>query len=171
MRGVWIYGPSGVGKSWSARRDFPGAYPKLCNKWWDGYQGQANVIMDDIGMEALYARSAVEALGDRYCVVLENKGGASTTVKIRNFVVTSQYSMEEIFGGDSKTLEALRRRFSRLSISRLISILLVGLLWLLRRIRRRRIRLLSTALLSTHTWLMNLRMRTWSSSLYSRIVN
>ena len=54
--------------------------------------------------------------GDRYCVVLENKGGASTTVKIRNFVVTSQYSMEEIFGGDSKTLEALRRRFQVIHI-------------------------------------------------------
>lgn len=51
LRGIWIWGASGAGKSRLARDKFPNSYPKLCNKWWDGYKGQETVIMDDIGKD------------------------------------------------------------------------------------------------------------------------
>jgi len=49
VKGYWYWGPTGLGKSKTARENFPNFYPKLCNKWWDGYQGQPHVIMDDLG--------------------------------------------------------------------------------------------------------------------------
>lgn len=42
---IWIVGKSGVGKSWYAKSFMP--YMKAQNKWWDGYEGQSEVLIDD----------------------------------------------------------------------------------------------------------------------------
>lgn len=44
----WICGPTGCGKSYGVSKEFPDAYPKMCNKWWDGYQGEDTVVIEDL---------------------------------------------------------------------------------------------------------------------------
>jgi len=43
----WYYGPPGTGKSRKVRQDYPNVYDKPLNKWWDAYEDQEVVVLDD----------------------------------------------------------------------------------------------------------------------------
>lgn len=107
--GVWYWGVPGAGKSYLARQRFPKAYLKMANKWWDGYQQQENVILDEIEKDCKLGHH-LKIWTDSYGFIAEIKGEA---VKIRpkNFVITSNYSIEEVFGEDMMLVTALKRRF------------------------------------------------------------
>lgn len=67
--------------------------------------------MDDLDPErAKMLAQNIKLWADRYGVVLETKGGAMAD-SYKNFVITSQYSIKDCFGYDTKTLEAMERRF------------------------------------------------------------
>lgn len=115
LRGIWIWGAAGAGKSRWAREQSKSMYPKLCNKWWDGYQGEEVVVMDDLMPEHKCLCQQLKIWADRYDCILETKGGA-VHAQYQWFIVTSQYTIEDIFE-DDRDREAICRRFQQYEIS------------------------------------------------------
>lgn len=108
--GHWYQGPPNTGKSYTARERYPGYYDKPCNKWFDGYRGEETIILDDFDHQHKVLGHHLKRWGDRYAFPAEQKG---TTIQIRpkRIVVTSNYSIDEIFSEDPLLVKALKRRY------------------------------------------------------------
>jgi len=98
----WIYGPTGSGKSQTARElCSDDVYCKASgNKWWDGYDGHECVILDDF-RESWFEFTTVLALLDRYGYLIETKGGGRQ-FKPRLIVITSQHSPKYCFPNNQR---------------------------------------------------------------------
>ena len=113
-KNIWIYGPAGTGKSrmvWEMAKDTHSTvYVKNQNKWWDGFNGQNIVLIDDAGENMRALTSHLKNWGDRYPITAEVKGG-TRRINTSEFhlIVTSNYSIEQIF--QPTDVEAIKRRF------------------------------------------------------------
>lgn len=116
----WIYGKTGLGKSFTARRDNPGLYTKSHNKWWLGYRGEEVVLIDDLSKtEASWFGEHLKQWCDHYPFPAETKGDGML-IRPRKIIVTSNYSIEELWGFDVNLCEALTRRFKIIHVTQSI---------------------------------------------------
>lgn len=108
--GHWYWGKPGTGKSRGARSDYPGSYLKMCNKWWDGYQNEPTVIIDDFEKSHVALGHHLKIWADRYSFLAEVKASA-LHIRPLVIVVTSNYTPDEIWSEDPVLVEAILRRF------------------------------------------------------------
>jgi len=108
---IFIYGPSGSGKSRYAWETWPNAYPKDGSIWWDGYQNQDTVIIDDFKFDPKQREDYLK-LFDRYPYQVQYKGGY-IAFNSRRIVITSSQDLEHAIHEDPET-NAYREFFRRI---------------------------------------------------------
>jgi len=116
VRGEWYYGESGTGKSRKAFEENPLAYRKAQNKWFDGYDNQEVIIIDDLDTDALGHYLKIWA--DRYPCTGETKGGTIQLVH-KKIIITSNFSISELFSNNQKMIDPLLRRFKCILFNKL----------------------------------------------------
>lgn len=91
---VHVYwGEPGTGKSRTANELAPNAYWKMPgSKWWDGYNGEDDVIIDDFKPDE-WERDALLRLMDRYPLRVEYKGG-SCEFAAKRLIITTNFDPE-----------------------------------------------------------------------------
>ncbi len=105
-------GVSGVGKSFTADQENPGAYyvpwPTGGRWWWPGYRGEECVIMDEFRHQI--KMDVMLKMLDRYDWMLESKGRNFKFVS-RKIVITTNIDPKDWYAGvDRDVKEPLRRR-------------------------------------------------------------
>lgn len=111
---TYVVGPTGTGKSTYAREHSPDdAYWKQRSEWWDGYDGQSHVILDDFYGWLRY--DDMLRLLDRNPLLVQVKGGQANFVAQQVYVTSNKlppayYSRLALLPGG---LESLYRRFNQ----------------------------------------------------------
>lgn len=110
LENEWWVGPTGTGKSRTLWTLYPNHFKKALNKWWDNYEGQETVAIEEWSPRNECTASQLKIWADRYPFAAEIKGGTLQNVRPKRIIILSNYSIEECFS-NVNDLEPIKRRF------------------------------------------------------------
>ena len=106
----WFYGATGTGKSRRASDLAPDAYWKpSATKWWNGYDGHEDVIIDDYRRDFSTFGELLRLL-DRYPLSIETKGGVRPFLARRIYITSPKSPRDTWEGRTEEDLDQLLRR-------------------------------------------------------------
>lgn len=105
----WWYGPTGTGKSRTVWDLYPAHFQKELNKWWDGYEDEDVVVIEEWSPKNECTASFLKIWADRYPFTGQIKGGTLHKIRPKKIIVTSNYTIEECFPDPQDHLPLLRR--------------------------------------------------------------
>ena len=117
LNNEWLWGEAGTGKTKSAWDRYPNLYVKSINKWWDGYNHQDVVLLDDWDPKHEILTQHLKTWADRYPFRAETKG-SSMMARPKKIIVTSNYSIDQCFVNE-EDIKAIKRRFKITHFSKL----------------------------------------------------
>jgi len=109
---LWFHGSSGSGKTRKAYEMYPKAWMSSRSlKWWDGYDGEEEVIVDDFRRDFCTFHELLRIL-DRYPFRCEVKGG-SVQLLAKVIVITCPWAPDVLY--QSRTAEDLGQLMRRIT--------------------------------------------------------
>ena len=119
--GTWIWGPTGVGKSHMAFKDFDSKTTyvhDVSTDWWDAYEGQETVIINEFRGEIKF--SQLLDLTDKWPKKVKRRGREDTPFMAKKVIITSSMPPDECYQKSQglDNIDQLMRRFEVLHVKK-----------------------------------------------------
>jgi len=103
----WYFGKAGTGKTKAAYDEFPDLYTPINFKWWEDYQGEPVVLIDDFRKDWCKFHELIKLL-DRYPIKVECKG-SFYQLQATTIIITAPCRPEDMYDTREDLYQLTRR--------------------------------------------------------------